>query len=103
MTRHDIGSAVTNKDDIDAGIIQDAGHGIIITGKHGYLFSCLLHFLKDVCRDSLGFAPDGITHDALLVGTAVSEVKIPVRLIVELSLMASGRPIQALKSDPLLT
>src|SRR5699024_3558592 len=74
ITRHDVAGRVADQENIDACLVQNPGHRIIISSKHAYLLSLPLHFNDGLgcyfCR-SVGCCLR--THDHSSLGT-IAEV-----------------------------
>ena len=47
-------STITDEDDVDAGLVDQRGHGVIVGGEHRDFLPVVLHFLEHLGRDALG-------------------------------------------------
>jgi len=55
VARHDIGGGVAYQQDVGAGFVEDARHGVVVGGEHGNFFAARLHGLQDVGRHPFDF------------------------------------------------
>jgi hypothetical protein len=58
VTSHNVGCGVADEDDVYTGIVEDAGHRVIVGGEHAYLLALHLHALQRVGGDALYFVMD---------------------------------------------
>ena len=56
MTGHHVGGRVANEQYIDAGCVQNGGHGKVVSGEHGDLLAALFHVMQLVGGNYLNVA-----------------------------------------------